>query len=51
MQPHVTKPRNWPLVFRSTRLLINGFADQVVDDVGIKPGSCRTAQRLGHDDV
>lgn len=33
------------------RLLINGFADQVVDDVGIESVRTWIAQRLGHDDV
>lgn len=33
------------------RLLINGFADQVVDDVGIESVRAWIAARLGHDDV
>jgi len=33
------------------RLLINGFADQVVDDVGIESVRTWIAHRLGHDDV
>lgn len=33
------------------RLLINGFADQVVDDVGIEALRAWITHRLGHDDV
>jgi Fe-S cluster assembly protein SufD len=33
------------------RLLINGFADQVVDDVGIEAVRAWITHRLGHDDV
>mgnify|MGYP001823241299 CR=1 FL=1 len=33
------------------RLLINGFADQVVDDVSIEPLRAWISRRLGHDDV
>lgn len=33
------------------RLLINGFADQVVDDVGIESVRTWITHRLGHDDV
>lgn len=33
------------------RLLINGFADQVVDDVGIESVRAWISQRLGHEDV
>lgn len=33
------------------RLLINGFADQVVDDVGIDTLQAWITHRLGHDDV
>ena len=33
------------------RLLINGFADQVVDDVGIEAVQAWITHRLGHDDV
>lgn len=33
------------------RLLINGFADQVVDDVGIETVRAWITHRLGHDDV
>ena len=32
------------------RLLINGFADQVVDDVGIEAVRTWITHRLGHDD-
>ena len=33
------------------RLLINGFADQVVDEVGIESVQAWITRRLGHDDV
>lgn len=33
------------------RLLINGFADQAIDDVGIEPVRAWITHRLGHDDV
>jgi Fe-S cluster assembly protein SufD len=33
------------------RLLINGFADQVVDEVSIEPVRAWITQRLGHGDV
>ncbi len=38
-------------VAEARRLLINGFADQVVDDVGINTVRRWIAHRLGHDDV
>jgi Fe-S cluster assembly protein SufD len=38
-------------VAEARRLLINGFADQVVDDVGIDTVRRWIAHRLGHDDV
>ena len=44
------RSRGIPAV-EARRLLINGFADQVVDEVSIESVRTWINQRLGHDDV